>query len=88
MNISVINSVVLFICPCLPWGWRANRIRRSRYTNTINILDVKTLHCNQYTSCGSRIANNIPKGDVLIILIRSKLIKNEFTKSNYLHVSV
>lgn len=61
---------------------------RSRYANTINILDVKTLHCNQYTSCGSRIASNIPKGDVLIILIRSKLIKNEFTKSKYLHVSV
>lgn len=63
---------------------------KSRYANTINILDVKTLHCNQYTSCGSRIANNIPKGDVLIILvlIRSKLIKNEFTKSKYLHVSV
>lgn len=63
---------------------------RSRYANTctINILDVKTLHCNQYTSCGSRIANYIPKGDVLIILIRSKLIKNEFTKTKYLHVSV
>lgn len=61
---------------------------RSRYANTINILDVKTLHCNQYTSCGSRIANNIPKEDVLIILIRYKLIKNEFTKSKYLHVSV
>lgn len=61
---------------------------RSRYANTINILDVKTLHCNQYTSRGSRIANNIPKGDVIIILIRSKLIKNEFTKSKYLHVSM
>lgn len=56
---------------------------RSRYANTINILDVKTLHCNKYTSCGSRIANNIPKGDVIIILIRSKLIKNEFTKSKF-----
>lgn len=61
---------------------------RSRYANTINILDVKTLHCNQYTTFGSRIANYIPNGDVLIILIRSKLIKNEFTKSKYLHVSV
>lgn len=61
---------------------------RSRCANTINILDVKTLHCNQYASRGSRIANNIPKGDVLIILIRSKLIKNEFTQSKYLHVSV
>lgn len=61
---------------------------RSRYANTINTLDVKTLPCNQYTTCGSRIANYIPKGDVLIILIRSKLIKNEFTKSKYLHVSV
>lgn len=55
---------------------------RSRYANTINILDVKTLHCNQYTSCGSRIANNIPNGDVLIILIRSKLIRMNLQKVN------
>lgn len=56
------------------------------YVNIINILDVKIFYCKIF--CGLRIVNNILKGDVLIIFIRFKLIKNEFIKSKYLYVFV
>lgn len=52
-------------------------------------MDVEPVDCNQSIYYGSWLANNVLKGDVLhIILIRSALIKNGFTKSKYLHVFV